>query len=155
MKNQTLKRVLELAKPHKKTIAITSFLSLIIGIGEIVKPYLIEIAIDEYISKGIFQRGIMTVGMLGGVYIGIVILGNIIDFITTTTVNLMGEDVIYTLRNRLFKFTQNANGPTIQQEQLYIAVGNRGYVITISSIPSRFEKSRKDAYKLINTITFD
>ena len=66
-----------------------------------------------------------------------------------------GKVTIDGYEGRVIKFTQNANGPTIQQEQLYIAVGNRGYVITISSIPSRFEKSRKDAYKLINTITFD
>ncbi len=109
MKNKTLARVLELARPHKKTILITSMLSLLIGIGEIIKPYLIEIAIDEYIGKGIFQKGSITVAMIGAIYIGIVLLGNIIDFIATTTVNMMGEEVIYSLRNRLFKFTQNTN----------------------------------------------
>ena len=109
MKNKTLKRVIELARPHKKTIIITSILSLLIGIGEIIKPYLMEIAIDDYISKGVFQKGSMTVSIIGAIYIGIVLVGNIIDFITTTTVNMMGEEVIYTLRNKLFKFTQNAN----------------------------------------------
>lgn len=111
MKNKTFARVLELAKPHKKTIIITSILSLIIGIGEIIKPYLIEVAIDDYISQGIFQKGIMTVYIIGLIYIGIVLLENIIDFVTELTVNMMGEEVIYTLRNRLFKFTQNANIP--------------------------------------------
>lgn len=109
MKNKTIARVLELAKPHKKTIIITSVLSLLIGIGEILKPYLLEVAIDEYISKGVFQKGAMTVSMIGAIYIGIVLLGNIIDFITTTTVNMMGEEIIYSLRNRLFKFSQNTN----------------------------------------------
>ncbi len=109
MKNKTLSRVLELAKPHKKTIMITSFLSLMIGIVEIVKPYLLRIAIDEYISKGIFQKGAITVALIGGIYIGMVLLQNIIDFVTTTTVNMMGEEIIYTLRNRLFKFTQYTN----------------------------------------------
>ncbi len=109
MKNKTIARVLELAKPHKKTIIITSILSLMIGIGEIAKPYLLEVAIDEYISKGVFQKGTMTVSMIGVIYITIVLLGNIIDFITTTTVNMMGEEVIYSLRNRLFKFSQNTN----------------------------------------------
>ena len=109
MKQKTLSRVLELAKPHKKTLIITSFLSLMIGICEIIRPYLVEVAIDDYITKGIFQKGSVTVAMIGGIYIGLVLLGNIIDFITTTTVNIMGEDVIYSLRNRLFKFTQNTN----------------------------------------------
>lgn len=109
MKNKTLQRIFELAKPHKKTIIITSFLSLLIGIGEIIKPYLIEIAIDKYISQNIFQKGIFSITTIGLIYIGIVLVGNIIDFVTTTTVNMMGEEVIYTLRNKLFKFTQNAN----------------------------------------------
>lgn len=109
MKNKTIARVKELARPHKKTIIITSLLSLMIGIGEIIKPYLLEVAIDEYIAKGIFQKGSITVALIGAIYIGIVLLGNIIDFIATTTVNMMGEEVIYSLRNRLFKFTQNAN----------------------------------------------
>ncbi len=109
MRNKTLSRVLELAKPHKKTILVTSILSLLIGIGEIIKPYLLEVAIDQYISQGIFQKGSMTVATIGAIYIGIVLLGNIIDFLTTTTVNMMGEEVIYSLRNRLFKFTQNTN----------------------------------------------
>ena len=95
MKNKTLSRVLELAKPHKKTIMITSFLSLMIGIVEIVKPYLLRIAIDEYISKGIFQKGAITVALIGGIYIGMVLLQNIIDFVTTKTVNMMGEEIIY------------------------------------------------------------
>ena len=48
-----------------------------------------------------------------------------------------------------------AQDGSLQQEQIYIVVGNRGYVITISSLPDRFEKSRKDAYRVVSTITFD
>ena len=66
-----------------------------------------------------------------------------------------GKVTIDGYEGKAILYTQNGSGPTIQQEQLYIAIGNRGYVITISSLPNRFEKSRKDAYKLINTITFD
>lgn len=110
-KNSTLSRVFEMAKPHKKTIIIVTILSLLINIGEIIKPYLIKIVIDDYISQGIFQKGMVTIGMIGACYIGIVILGNIIDFIASTTTNMMGEDIIYTMRNRLFKYTQYANIP--------------------------------------------
>ncbi len=38
MKNKTLKRTYELAKPHKKTIVIVSILSLFIAVIEIVRP---------------------------------------------------------------------------------------------------------------------
>ena len=111
MKNKTLHRVFEMAKPHKKTIITVTILSLIISICEMVKPYLIKIVIDEYLSAGIFTKGAITIGMIGAAYIAIVIIGNIIDFIASTATNMMGEEIIYTLRNRLFKYTQNASIP--------------------------------------------
>lgn len=111
MKNKTLHRVFEMAKPHKKTIIIVTLLALLITIIEMVKPYIIKIVIDDYLNKGIYEKGIITVGMLGAIYIGLVIIGNIIDFVSSTATNMMGENVIYAIRNRLFKYTQNASIP--------------------------------------------
>ncbi len=111
MKNKTMQRVYEMAKPHKKTIIIVTLLALIITVIEMVKPYIIKIVIDEYLSKSIYQKGIITIGMLGAIYIALVVIGNIIDFVSSTATNMMGEDVIYTIRNRLFKYTQNASIP--------------------------------------------
>lgn len=109
MKNKTMQRVFEMAKPHKKTIAIVTLLALVITIIEMLKPYIIKIVIDDYLNKGIYEKGIITVGMLGVIYITLVILGNVIDFVSSTATNMMGENVIYTIRNKLFKYTQNAN----------------------------------------------
>lgn len=109
MKNKTIQRTYKMAKPHTKTIIIVSILSLLIAIAEIAKPYIVEIIIDDYLVQGIYQKGIFTIGMLGTIYIGIVILGNIIDFVATTTTNMMGEKVIYDMRNKLFKYIQYAN----------------------------------------------
>ena len=109
MKNKTIQRIYQMAKPHTRTIIIVSILSLLIAIAEIAKPYIIKIAIDDYLVQGIYQKGIFTIGMLGAIYIGIVILGNILDFIATTTTNMMGEKIIYDMRNKLFKYIQYAN----------------------------------------------
>lgn len=111
MKNKTLKRTYDLAKPHKKTIIIVSILSLLVAITEIVRPYLFEIVIDEYLTKGLVKQGFLTITAIGILYIALVVIGNAIDFIATTTTNMMGEEVIYSLRNRLFRYTQNANIP--------------------------------------------
>lgn len=109
MKNKTLHRVLEMAKPHKKTIIIVTILSLLISIIEMARPYLIKIVIDDYLSAGVYQKGFLTIGMIGAIYIALVIISNIIDFTASTATNMMGENIIYSLRNRLFKYTQNAN----------------------------------------------
>ena len=45
--NKTLKRMWKLIKPEMKSIIIISILATIIIIIEIVKPYLIKVAIDD------------------------------------------------------------------------------------------------------------
>ena len=111
MKNKTLDRVLKIAKPHKKTILTISILSIIINIGQIIRPYLIKIVIDDHLLDGVYQNGAMTVGIIGAIYIGIVILENIINLVAKSTTNMMGEEIIYSIRNKLYKYTQNASIP--------------------------------------------
>lgn len=109
MRNKTFKRVIDMAKPHTRTIIIISLISILISIGEIVRPYIVEIGIDDFLSQGIYQKGSITIGILGAIYIGIVILNGILDFIATTSTNMMGEEILYTMRNKLFKYTMNTN----------------------------------------------
>ena len=109
MKNKTMQRVWKLIKPYKKSIIIISILSLLVAIVEIIKPYLVKLIMDDYLEAGIYQKGFLTIGILGGIYIAIVFIGNIIDFIATTSVNMIGQDSIYSLRNKLYKYIQHAN----------------------------------------------
>ncbi|MCI8700272.1 MAG: ABC transporter ATP-binding protein [Clostridia bacterium] len=111
MKNQTLKRIAKMLKPQTKAIVIISILAIIINIGEVVKPYLIKLVIDNYLNNNIWQSGIMTVGIIGGIYIAIVLIGNILNFVITTATSMMGENVVYTMRNKLYKYIQYANIP--------------------------------------------
>lgn len=109
MRSKTLTRIKNISKPYKKSIILVSFLSLLVSIGEIVRPYIMEVAIDDYLSKGVFVSGAISIGMLGAIYIAIVLLGNIINFIATTTINIVGENIVYDLRNKLYKYVQHAN----------------------------------------------
>lgn len=111
MKNKTMLRIAKMIKPHIKSILIITILAIIINIGEIAKPYLVKIIIDDYLSVGIFEKGAITIATIGWIYISIVIVGNILDYIATTATNMLGEKVIYSLRNKLFIFTQKANTP--------------------------------------------
>lgn len=111
MKNKTWQRIYKMLKPQAKSIAIISILAILINLGEVVKPYLIKIVIDDYLAVDLYQKGIMTIGMIGAIYIGIVLVGNILNFIVTTATSMMGENVIYSLRNKLYRYTQYANIP--------------------------------------------
>lgn len=126
-KTTLFERVKILLKPHIKTVIIVTILSIIINIGEIIKPYLIKIVIDDYLSAGIYQKGIITIGIIGACYIGIVIFGNLLDFIASSTTNMMGEDILYSIRNKLFRFTQYVNIPfhdRTSSGKLYVRITN-------------------------------
>lgn len=111
MKNKTLNRIYKMLKPQMKHIIIISIIAIIINIGEIIKPYLIKVAIDNFLSAGVWQKGIMTIGIIGAAYIAIVLIGNILDFIITTATSMIGENVVYSIRNKLYRYIQHANIP--------------------------------------------
>lgn len=98
-------------KPQAKSIVIICILAIIINIGEIIKPYLIKIVIDDYLTAQLWQKGIITIGIIGAVYIAMVVIGNILDFIVSTTTSMIGENVVYSIRNKLYKYIQYANIP--------------------------------------------
>lgn len=109
MKNKTFSRWCKIAKPHIKTIFLVSILAIIIDLLEISKPYLVKIVIDDFLSQNIFNKGLITITTIGITYLVIVVLGNILDFFTITKTNIMGEEILFTIRNKLYKYTQNAN----------------------------------------------
>ena len=111
MKNKTLQRLYKMLKPQTKSIAIISILAILISIGEVVRPYLIKIVIDDYLSVNAYQQGIMTIGIIGAIYIAIVLIGNILNFVVRTATSMMGENVIYSIRNKLYQYVQYANIP--------------------------------------------
>ena len=109
MKNKTLKRCYNIIKPHLKTIITVSILSIIIDLLEISKPYLVKIIIDNFLSFGISQIGFFSINIIGIIYLAIVVSGNVLDFVTRTKTNIIGEEILYTMRNKIYKYTQDAN----------------------------------------------
>lgn len=109
MKNQTIRRIVKMLSPHKKAIIIISILAIIISIGEVINPYLMKIVIDDYLKYGIYEKASITIGKIGILYIVITFVNNILNYIVTTATSILGQNVVYTLRNKLFKHIQYAN----------------------------------------------
>lgn len=109
MKNKTLNRCYKIAKPHFKTIFLVSLLSIIIDLLELTKPYLVKVVIDDFLSLGISEKVFLSINLIGITYLIIVVFGNILDYYTRMKTNIMGEEILYTIRNKIYKYTQNAN----------------------------------------------
>lgn len=109
MKNKTFDRCYKIAKPHLKTILVVSILSIIIDILELTKPYLVKVVIDDFLSLGLAEKGFVSITTIGVIYLAIVIIGNVLDYTTRMKTNIMGEEILYTMRNKIYKYTQDAN----------------------------------------------
>ena len=108
MKNKTFKRIGNMVKPYRKTVIFVTILAIIIDVLALVKPYLVKVLIDEYLKNGISQNEFMSVSMISYIYIALVLIENFLDYFNSTRTNILGESVVYDLRNRMYKYIENA-----------------------------------------------
>ena len=109
MKQKTIERFRKMVKPYKKTILIVTLMALFIDICELVKPYLLEQVMDKYLPEKLYIYNNISITTVAVIYILIVIIGNIVDYINRITTNNMGEKVMYNLRNQLYKYIEKSN----------------------------------------------
>ena len=108
MKNKTFKRIWNMVKPYRKTVAFVTVLAIIIDVLALVKPYLVRVLIDDYLKNGISQNNFMSVSMISYIYIALVFLENFLDYFNSTRTNILGESVVYDLRNRMYEYIEKA-----------------------------------------------
>lgn len=109
MKKKTLGRFKDLVKPHWKIILIVGIISLIIDVGELLKPYIIEQVIDNYLKYKTFVYNNVSITVMGIIYLSLVFGGNILDYVSRCITFNLGEKVMFDLRQKLFKHIENTN----------------------------------------------
>ncbi len=109
MKSKTFSRFKKMIKPHKKTIIIVTLLALFIDICELVKPLLVKEVMEKYLPNNTFVQNGISIGMIFAIYLTIVIVGNLVDYINRIITSKMGEHVVFSLRDKLYKYIEKAN----------------------------------------------
>ncbi len=119
MKNKTWRRIKDMMKPHMKTIIIVTILAIFIDIIALTKPYLVRTVIDEFLNKGTsIQKNINILGItfenisitiIAIIYIGMVLLENFLEYFNSTRTSMLGENVVFEIRNKLYSYMEKAN----------------------------------------------
>lgn len=117
MKNRLLKRIYELTKPHLKIFILVIFLSFIVNALAAARPILIKTVIDEFMQNKVSSKELIVLGkeflvsveIIGIVYIIITILQNVFDFFAMKYAAVAGEKVINSTRTKIFEFVQRTN----------------------------------------------
>ena len=109
MKNKTWSRIRRMMKPYMKSIVFVTIIAIIIDILALFKPYLVRILIDDFLEKGVKNNGIFSTSIIAYIYIATVCIENFLDYFNRTRTNILGESIVFDLRNKLYKYMQRAN----------------------------------------------
>ncbi|MDS0527629.1 ABC transporter ATP-binding protein/permease [Clostridium sp. SHJSY1] len=105
-KKKTLTRLLKLMLPYKKKIILASICVLLVNGTQLVKPYILKVVVDDFLTKQIEQNGIFSITTMGILYFVVVILSGFFSISQVLLINKVGQEIMRNLRGRVFKTIQ-------------------------------------------------
>lgn len=83
--------------------ALVALAAIVVGVAfQLAQPILVKRAIDEHIARGDFS-GVTTVALL---YLGTLVGAFVAEFIQTTTLQMLGQRIMYDLRRQVYDHLQ-------------------------------------------------
>ena len=97
------RRLLDYVLVYKSTFIFVGFSAVLISLLSIITPYLIKVAVDEYLSVNNFESFIDVISlMVINLFFTVIFM-----FLFSYYANLMGQNVVYDLRIKLFRHIIN------------------------------------------------
>jgi ATP-binding cassette subfamily B multidrug efflux pump len=97
-----MKRLLAYLRPYRKAVALAAFLLLLVSLLYIAVPYLMQVAIDDYIAKGDL-KGLNWIALL---FFGVLIAGAAVRYAQTYLTMWLGQKVLHDIRTQIFSHLQ-------------------------------------------------
>lgn len=98
-----LKRIFSLVKPYKLVFTLAAFLSVILAPVSIIRPYLVQLTVDNYILKydleGLYYMILLLCGIL--------MLEGLLSYVFTYSTGWLGQSIIRDLRVKVFNHINN------------------------------------------------
>ena len=102
---QALKRVLRFAKPYKKKFFLSIFLAIVLAAFTPVRPYLIQLTVDKYISNQ-FTQAVITITII---QICFLLLETGLRFYFSYITSWLGQSVVKDLRIKVYEKVLHLN----------------------------------------------
>lgn len=105
-KTKTIRRLIKLMLPYKKGMVFAFTCAILVNIATLIKPYILKLVIDDFLTKHIAQRGFYSITTMGIIYFLVVALSGLLSVSQAFLINEVGQDVMKTLRSRVLKTIQ-------------------------------------------------
>ncbi len=96
-------RMLSYFRPFVGLVALAGLMAVIVNVAELVSPYIMKIAIDDYIMGDNADMGIGTIAVL---YFASVAVGSVSNYAHTILLNTIVQKIIHAIRMELFSHIQ-------------------------------------------------
>ena len=97
-----IKRLLGYVKPYKKEFAVSFLLLALVTGTDLMRPYLIKVAIDSHILSGDYE-GLLRIA---AIFLVVIMLGFVFNYAQASILNIAGQKMISDLREEIFSHVQ-------------------------------------------------
>lgn len=101
--SKLMKRLLLYAKPYWKFFALAAVLLMAITVTDLARPYLLKVAIDDYMVRTQNPQAIIWISLI---YIATILVGFLLNYWQTYILNYAGQTIIYNIRQQVFSHLQ-------------------------------------------------
>ncbi|MCB2292189.1 ABC transporter ATP-binding protein/permease [Clostridium algoriphilum] len=105
-KMSSLRRLLELTKPHLKKIILAALCVIVVNSAELLKPYILKLVIDDFLIKKVSRNGINSITLMGIIYFIVASIGGLSSFTQVNLINKTGQAIMKELRKNVFRTIQ-------------------------------------------------
>jgi ATP-binding cassette subfamily B multidrug efflux pump len=92
--------------PHMKRVVLASVCVLLVNGALLLKPYILKIVIDDFLTKHMAQKGLFSLTSMGILYFSVVALSGFFAIAQVNLINKAGQEIMRSLRSRVFKTIQ-------------------------------------------------
>jgi ATP-binding cassette subfamily B protein len=114
--SRLMKRLLGYLRPYSWQVGLTLFAIVLKAGADVLGPYLTKTAIDKYLAhtRGahswfdpyLSSQPLAGIGQIAALYVGLLLLGFLLEFIQTYVMQWTGQKVMFDLRSQIFRHLQ-------------------------------------------------
>ena len=110
-----LSRLLPFLKPQLKNLVLCLLMVLLVNAAELIKPYILEIVIDRYLTAGRPDSGWDAGWFFALSYLLCAALSSLLSVTEAVKVNRMGQSILMDIRRRVFTHIQHMSMATLDR----------------------------------------
>ena len=97
-----MRRLLEYLRPYWRQVLVALAAILSSSVLQLAQPYLMKVAIDDYIAV----RNLQGLEMLAAVYVAVLVAGFALEYIQTWTLQMTGQRIMFDMRMQIYGHLQ-------------------------------------------------